>query len=339
MSRSETLKTLGEVPISFHMGDQMKVLHRLRDQRGTSLPSVLAGITVVGITAVGTMNVAKMMTDTQSQFGSYVDSVSLQEELMRMTSAPALCMERFGATQKSLSGKEKSLSIKIGSDVINGENDLANYKLNDVSLQVERITEVGGGAPGYKTYAYEMALRSTARGTQMKYKDRSIPVTYFLVDGTNSIVNCTSKFELLGSCTSGEVPVSTGPGNIPSCKTWPKVLVKKETQKLYVDGPTQTVVKTEVEATTLTTECNAQTAGCIYFRIGRDQATVDSAELKHWEERIRLVGFNAALKEAEGDVIAANKVMGQNAVELINRKPADEETKKAVYDAIAKGKK
>lgn len=196
----------------------------IKNDRGFTLTASLIGIALLGVAIVATTSLTKMMNDSQARFSSSIDSSALQEDLIRMTSSLVLCMERMGGVQKSLTGKEKHFSVRVSQDLLDGkETDLPSRHLSDVTLQVKKVTPITGGSPGYRTYAYEMALSATDQQNGVALKGRKIPVTFFLVDSSNRIVNCVSQFDLLGACHANQVLVSNGPGNMPSCRDWPTI--------------------------------------------------------------------------------------------------------------------
>ena len=191
------------------------------NQRGNTLIGVLVAAVIGTIIMMSVVDLTKMASKVQSTMSSKVDQNVLVDDIRTTLSNPILCQNRLGSIQGSADLNTKFLRMKLSSgEEISQNTNLNSYSLINVSLLVKTSQKLAPDPnTGLQTLLMDIALQSSKKSGEIN-RERTLGSLFLLTDSVGKISSCSfESIAGLVECPAGQVQISQGPNNLPTCNT------------------------------------------------------------------------------------------------------------------------
>lgn len=285
----------------------------IQDKRGIGLIEVMVAMGLVAVVAVAGTSLVTSVQKSNQALSSSMDLITLQDEILRTMTSPEICNRKIIPSQSTINSASKFLSIRISTgQTISERTALVGYALKDVTVKISSVEDIPVATGGSLKL---MSLSLEAYSLQgFKYRTRELGSLAVLADPSGALVSCGAP-QLVSSCPSGYVAVSSGPGLAPTCQQFiaqqpiagPPPSLAPTTPAVGPSPSTPVVGTTPITPVVATTSnsCAYSQAVCdLYASIGRSPAAIDAGGAAYYQSQLA-AGRSPAALAAEMSAIVA----------------------------------
>lgn len=142
----------------------VKSIGVLKNSRGSALVNTLIGVGIGSIVLMTVLDMSQITSKIQSNMRTTLDQSVLIDDIRTSLKSTALCMDRLGGVQNSLTTSTQTLNMKLstGETLSGSSTDLKNYSLKNVAILVRAADTVFEDATTHaKTLVLDLELQST----------------------------------------------------------------------------------------------------------------------------------------------------------------------------------